>query len=177
MTSPTTRDRIEPHKKLLLSLVTLGLDVLAILRALNPEGPIPALGTPEYVGAAVIFGLLTVFLLVGWSRQFWPSVKFAALYDLIAASREDIGTMSLKMNPDHATTVSITDVEHLHVVTHRMDELGADLHRLGIDLPSVQADQDSVRRLHRYFRDLAVLSRDGDIRGARELRLADEEQS
>jgi len=169
----STGEWIARQTKLLLAFLTLALDAWSIWQAIKPERPIPVvgatLGTREYVAAAIVLSLTTAALLVAWSRQFWPSVRFKALYPTIAACRDDAAGISQGLYPGLPHPDDETRLSDWTRFSHRMDELRADLRRLGIRLPAMAHDKDGSMKTHVRLRVLAVQSHIGDIREARKL--------
>ena len=165
----------QSHLRLSVGIISLSITVWTVWRAVEPDRPIALvdsgarIGAPEYASMSVFLILTAAVAFVGWSRPFWPSVRFRALYGAIAACRDDVGGISQSLNPKLPKHPTVNAPEDVTKFGHRLEELQADLAQLRIELPVPDPGQDGAAHYHVELRRLTVLAHRGDIRGAREL--------
>ena len=138
MASPLNRDWIKRHGELLAACVSLGLTAWSILRVskLGRQGRVlgDLLGDPEYISMVTVFAPLSVLLMVAWSRRFWPSVRFKALYSKIAQCRDQAGVIQDAIAADLEEFVRSEEWSYADRFRDRMHELRAALRALDIGL-------------------------------------------
>ncbi|WP_420626801.1 hypothetical protein [Candidatus Poriferisodalis sp.] len=168
MSTPSTGEWIARQAKLLLAFLAVALDVWSIWRAFEHERPIPVveahLGAPEYVAAAIFLTLTTAALLTAWSHQFWPRVRFKALYEKIAQCRDEASAIHDALSTNTAEFALLEDSKYVIRFLHRMYELQAALRPLGIDLSIGDLDKEGIACLYENLRRLAATAQIGDIR-------------
>lgn len=171
MASPLNSEWIKSHIELPAACVSSGLALWSILRACQSDrhGQVfgALLGGPEYVSMATMFASLSVLLVFAWSRQFWPRTRFMALYGMIAQCRDAASAIHDASNSDGEEHAVAEDRQHVVKLLHRVDELKAALHMLGIRLHVEGTDTATGARLLEELRGLAATAQVGDIRGAR----------